>query len=153
MSAPPPVVTFAKPPTQSARVGQPVHVQLHATDSAGETLSWRSAGLPPGISISKTTGLLSGTPTKAGKATATITVSDTSGASVRAPIVWNVAGRPTITGGLSVKRGKPSLALRVIAGANAPAIQSIVVVPSASVEASPELLMVATPGVAEVQVT
>jgi pro-kumamolisin-like protein/putative Ig domain-containing protein len=132
-TAPPPVVTLNKPAAQKARVGQPVHVQLHATDSAGQTLSWRSAGLPPGVSISKTTGLISGTPTKAGKATATVTVSDTSGASVRAFIPWNVAGRPTITGGLTVKRGKPSLALRVIAGINAPAVQSIVIVPSSQI--------------------
>ncbi len=129
---PAPVVTLTRPSAQNARVGQAVHVQLHATDSAGQTLSWRAAGLPPGLSISRTTGLITGTPTKAGKATATITVSDTSGVSAAAGIAWNVAGRPTISGGLTVSRkGRPSLALRVGAGTNAPPLQSIVVVPNA----------------------
>ena len=131
---PPPVVTLTPPSAQNARVGQTVHVQLHATDSAGQTISWRAAGLPPGLSISRITGLISGTPTKAGKATAAITVSDTSGVSAAAGISWSVAGRPTISGGLSVsRRGRPSLALRVGAGTNAPPIQSIVVVPSAQI--------------------
>jgi hypothetical protein len=132
-TSPAPVVTLTKPVAQKARVGEPVQVQLRATDSAGQKLSWRAAGLPPGLSISKTTGAISGTPTKAGKAMASVTVSDTSGSSATAGILWSVAGRPTITGGLTVKRGKPSLALRVVAGANAPAIQSIVVVPSAQI--------------------
>ncbi len=131
---PAPVVMLAPPSAQNARVGQAVHVQLHATDSAGQTLSWRAAGLPPGLSISRTTGLISGTPTKAGKATATITVSDTSGVSADAGVSWSVAGRPTISGGLTVSRqGRPSLALRVSAGINAPPIHSIVVVPSAQI--------------------
>jgi hypothetical protein len=129
-----PIVTLTKPPAERARVAQPVRVQLHATDSAGKTLSWRAAGLPPGLSISKATGLITGTPTKAGRATATVTVSDTSGSSATAGIAWDVAGRPTITGGLSVNRqGRPSLALRVSAGTNAPAIRSIVIVPSAQI--------------------
>jgi hypothetical protein len=125
---------LTRPSAQNAHVGQPVHVQSHATDSAGLTLSWGAAGLPPGVSISRTTGLISGTPTKAGKATAAITVSDTSGVGAAAGISWNVAGRPTISGGVSVSRqGRPSLALRVGAGTNAPPIQSIVVVPSTQI--------------------
>ena len=131
---PPPVVMLSQPSAQNAHVGQAVRVQLPATDSAGQTLSWRAAGLPPGLSISRTTGLISGTSTEAGKATAAITVSDTSGVSANAGISWNVAGRPTISGGLTVSRqGRPSLALRVGAGTNAPALQSIVVVPSAQI--------------------
>jgi hypothetical protein len=125
------VVTLTTPPAQKARVGTSVHIALHATDSAGQALTWRAAGLPPGISISSTTGLISGTPTKAGKATATVTVSDASGVSAHAGMFWNVAGRPTVSGGLTVSRqGHPSLALRVAAGTNAPPIKSIVVVPS-----------------------
>ena len=131
---PPPVVTLTRPSAQNAHVGQPVHVQPHATDSAGLTLSWGAVGLPPGVSISRTTGLISGAPTKAGKATAAITVSDTSGVGAVAGISWNVAGRPTISGGLSVSRqGRPSLALRVGAGTNASPIQSIVVVPGTQI--------------------
>ena len=127
----PPVVTLTRPAAQTARVGQPVRLPLHATDSAGRALTYRATGLPAGLSVAGSTGLITGSPSRAGKATATITVTDTSGSTAQAAVAWTVAGRPTITGGLSVNaQGRPSLALRVGAGSNAPPIQSIVVVPS-----------------------
>jgi Pro-kumamolisin, activation domain/Putative Ig domain len=132
--APTAVVTLTHPAAQSARVGQPVRVQVHATDSAGHALTYRATGLPAGLTIAHTTGLITGSPTHTGKATATITVTDTSGSAAHAPIAWSVAGRPTITGGLTVNaKGRPSLSVKVGAGHNAPPIQSIVVAPSAEV--------------------
>jgi pro-kumamolisin-like protein/putative Ig domain-containing protein len=128
---PAPVVTLTHPPVQAARVGQPVRVQLHATDSANQALTYRASGLPAGLAIASATGLITGSPSRAGKASATVTVTDTSGSAGQATVAWTVAGRPTITGGLSVNaQGRPSLALKVGAGRNAPPIQSIVVVPS-----------------------
>jgi hypothetical protein len=125
---------LTRPPAQGARVGQPVRLQLRATDSAGLALTYRAAGLPAGLSVAATTGLITGTPRRTGKAGATITVTDTSGSTAQEAIVWTVAGRPTITGGLSVNaKGRPSLSLKVGAGRNAPPIQSIVVVPSRQV--------------------
>jgi pro-kumamolisin-like protein/putative Ig domain-containing protein len=132
--APNPVVTLTHPAAQRARVGQPVRVPIKATDSAGETLTYRSTRLPAGLSLSAATGLISGIPKRAGRSIVTITVSDTAGASAQATGVWSIAGRPTITGGLKVNaRGRPSLSLKVGAGTNAPPIQSIVVIPSSRV--------------------
>jgi hypothetical protein len=128
-----PVVTLTQAPAQGARVGEPVRLQLHATDSAGQVLTFHATGLPAGLSIASTTGLITGTPKHFGKSAATITVTDTSGSSAKASIAWSVAGRPTITGGLSVNKGRPSLSLKVGAGRNAPAITSIVVAPSTQV--------------------
>ncbi|MFZ1995975.1 MAG: protease pro-enzyme activation domain-containing protein, partial [Solirubrobacteraceae bacterium] len=131
---PAPIVTLAHPPAQKARVGQPVRVQLHATDSAGQALTYRASGLPARLSVASGTGLITGTPTRAGKPSTTITVTDASGATAQTVIAWTVAGRPTITGGLRVNaKGRPSLSLKVGAGTNAPPIQSIVVVPSRQV--------------------
>ena len=128
---PAPVVTLTRPAAQTARVGQPVRLALHATDSAGQALTYRATGLPAGLAVASTTGVITGSPRRAGKATATITVTDTSGSTAQAAVAWTVAGRPTITGGLSVNaQGRPSLALKVGAGRNAPPIESIVVVPS-----------------------
>ena len=132
--APAPVVTLTPPAAQSARVGQPVRLQLKAADSAGQTLTYRATKLPAGLALAAGTGLISGTPTHAGKSSATITVADTSGVSAQASMAWNIAGRPTITGGLKVNaKGRPSLSLKVGAGTNAPPIQSIVVIPSSQV--------------------
>ncbi len=132
--AAPPVVTVTRPAAQSPRVGQTVRLQLHATDSAGQALTYRAGGLPAGLSLAAGTGLITGSPTRAGKVSTTITVSDAAGSLAKAAIAWNIAGRPTITGGLTVNaKGRPSLSLKVGAGTNAPAIQSIVVVPSKQV--------------------
>jgi hypothetical protein len=129
-----PEVTLTHPAAQRARVGQPVRLQLHATDSAGQTLTYHATGLPAGLSVASATGLITGTPKRTGKSTATIKVTDASGSAAQASIVWSVAGAPTVTGGLTVNaKGRPSLLLRVGAGRNAPAIQSIVVAPSAEV--------------------
>jgi hypothetical protein len=129
--APTPVITLTRPAAQKARVGHAVRLQLHATDSANQALTYRVSGLPVGLSVASTTGLITGTPKSAGKESATVTVTDTSGSVAQATVAWTVAGRPTITGGLSVNaHGRPSLALKVGAGRNAPPIQSIVVVPS-----------------------
>jgi hypothetical protein len=130
----PPVVTLAHPAAQRARVGQSLRLQLHATDSARQALTYHASGLPAGLSVAAGTGLITGSPKRAGKTSTTITVTDASGSTAQAAIAWNIAGRPTITGGLTVNaKGRPSLSLKVGAGTNAPAIQSIVVVPSKQV--------------------
>ncbi|HEY1568547.1 MAG TPA: protease pro-enzyme activation domain-containing protein [Solirubrobacteraceae bacterium] len=127
------VVTLTHPPAQSARVGQSVRLQLHATDSAGTALTFHATGLPAGLTLAPSTGLISGTPKRTGKSSTTVTVTDTAGSSAAAPVAWSIAGRPTISGGLSVSKGRPSLSLKVGAGRNAPPIESIVVAPSAHV--------------------
>lgn len=134
---PAPVVTLTPPPAQTARVGQLVRLGLHATDSAGQALTYTARGLPAGLSVAAGTGLISGTPQHAGKSRATVTATDTSGSTAQATIAWSVAGRPTITGGLRVNaQGHPSLSLKVGAGTNAPPIKSIVIAPSRQIRFS-----------------
>ena len=59
--------TVASPGNQNTLVGTAVSLQIHASDSAsGQTLSYSATGLPAGLSINSTTGLISGTPTSAG---------------------------------------------------------------------------------------
>ncbi|HTU98475.1 MAG TPA: protease pro-enzyme activation domain-containing protein [Solirubrobacteraceae bacterium] len=133
--APPaaPVVTLTHPSAQTARVGDSVRVQLHATDSAGKALTFHATGLPAGLSVAAGTGVISGTPKHTGKSNATVTVTDAAGSSAEASMTWTVAGEPTVTGGLTVSKGRPELALKVGAGRNAPPIESIVVAPSSQV--------------------
>ena len=64
---------------------------MNATDSAsGQTLTWSASGLPAGLSISSTSGLISGTPTTAGPPAATVTATDTTGASGSTSLSWTV---------------------------------------------------------------
>jgi O-glycosyl hydrolase len=85
------VVTVTNPGTQSGTVGTAASLQIKASDSAaGQTLSYAATGLPAGLSISSSTGLISGTPTTAGNNTVAVTVTDGTGASGMVSFAWNI---------------------------------------------------------------
>jgi hypothetical protein len=85
-------VTVTNPGGQSGTVGTAVSRAVHATDSAaGQTLTYSATGLPAGLSISATTGVISGTPTTAGMSSAVVTARDTTGASGSAAFSWAIA--------------------------------------------------------------
>jgi hypothetical protein len=84
-------VTVTNPGSQTSTVGTAVSLQISATDSAsGQTLTYSATGLPAGLSINSSTGLISGTPTTAGTSSVTVTAKDTTGATGSAPFTWTV---------------------------------------------------------------
>jgi serine protease len=93
-------VTVTSPGNQTGTVGTAVSLQIHATDSAsGQTLTYSATGLPAGLSINSSSGLISGTPTTAGTSSVTVTAKDTTNASGTASFTWTVnpAGGNTVT--------------------------------------------------------
>jgi hypothetical protein len=85
-------VTVTNPGNQSGTVGTAASVQIKATDSAtGQTLTYSASGLPAGLSIGSSTGLISGTPTTAGTSSVTVTVTDGTGAKGTAPFTWAIS--------------------------------------------------------------
>lgn len=64
------------PGTQGALVGESFSLQMIASDLNGDALSFSATGLPSGLSIDSTTGLISGTTTTPGVHDVTVTVSD-----------------------------------------------------------------------------
>jgi Putative Ig domain len=84
-------VTVTNPGSQTGTVGTAASLQIHATDSAsGQTLTYSATGLPAGLSINSSTGLISGTPTTAGTYSVTVTVRDTTGATGSASFTWTI---------------------------------------------------------------
>ncbi|MDX6354690.1 MAG: hypothetical protein QOF98_1593, partial [Streptomyces sp.] len=84
-------ITVTSPGNQSTVVGTAVSLQVHATDSAtGQTLTYSAAGLPTGLSISSTTGLITGTPTTAGTYSVSVTAKDTTNASGSSAFTWTI---------------------------------------------------------------
>jgi len=78
-------VRITNPGSQSADVGQSTSIQIDATDStAGQTLTYSALGLPPGLVIGSSTGLISGDPTTPGVFTVVVTAVDGNGASASA---------------------------------------------------------------------
>ncbi len=53
-------------------------------------MTYSATGLPGGLSVSSSTGVISGTPTATGTGSATVTVRDTTGASGSATFSWTV---------------------------------------------------------------
>jgi Putative Ig domain len=85
-------VTVTSPGSQTGTVGTAVSLQIHATDSAsGQTLTYSATGLPAGLSINSSTGLISGTPTTAGTSSVTVTAKDTTNASGSVSFTWTIS--------------------------------------------------------------
>jgi hypothetical protein len=85
-------VTVTGPGNQNSTVGTAASVQMHATDSAsGQTLTYSATGLPAGLSINATSGLISGTPSAAGTSNVTVTARDSTGATGSTAFTWTVS--------------------------------------------------------------
>ncbi|HEX8971707.1 Ig domain-containing protein [Oryzihumus sp.] len=99
-------VTVTNPGNQTGTVGTATSLQITATDSAsGQTLTYSASGLPAGLSINSSTGLISGTPTTAATYSTVVTATDTTGAKGTASFSWTIS---STSGGCSgQKLGNP----------------------------------------------
>ena len=83
-------VTVANPGSRTGTVGTAASLQLSATDTATGTLSWSATGLPSGLSINVSSGLISGTPTVSGSYSVTVTARDSTGPTGSASFTWTI---------------------------------------------------------------
>jgi Putative Ig domain len=120
-------VTVTSPGSQTGTVGTAVSLQIHATDTAAGPLSYSAAGLPAGLSIGASSGLISGTPTIAASSSVTVTATDSTGPSGSASFGWVISGSG---GGGSQLLGNPGFET----GSAAPWTASSGVISSSSTE-------------------
>jgi serine protease len=111
-------VTVTNPGNQTSSTGSAVSLQIHATDSqSGQTLTYGATGLPAGLSINPTTGLVSGTPTAGGPNSVTITAHDATSANGSTAFSWTInvaANSVTVTNpGNQTSRVNRSVTLQI----------------------------------------
>jgi hypothetical protein len=81
--------TITNPGDLNATLGAALTRQLSASDPNGDRLTYSAASLPPGLSLNGNTGLITGTPTVAGRHHVVVSASDGSNSS-SASFVWTV---------------------------------------------------------------
>ena len=94
------------PGAQSGETDNAVSLPITASDADGDSLDYSASGLPSGLSINVSTGLISGTPDTAGTSTVTVTVSDGTD-SVSTGFDWDITDTTVDTIAPS-KPGRPS---------------------------------------------
>jgi hypothetical protein len=119
-----PVYTVAVPgtATQRSTIGRHVSLPIRATDSGGVQLIYSAVGLPPGLAINGSTGVISGVPTRTQSSLVTVTVADPDFNSSSTTFSWTVvAGLPAVSRGrLTGLTGRhPTLRFTIAAGAGA----------------------------------
>jgi kumamolisin len=98
-------VTVTNPGNQTTATGTAVSLTVTGSDSAGAALTWSATGLPTGLSINASTGVISGTASTAGTYSVTVTAKDSTGASGSASFTWTVGSSGGCTAGQ--KLGNP----------------------------------------------
>ncbi len=91
----PPAVT--DPGDQTGMVGDIINLPVVATDADGDNLAFSAEGLPAGLTIDSSTGVISGELEASGESTSTVTVTDGNGGMTTITIEWNIEGPVTPT--------------------------------------------------------
>lgn len=82
--------TITNPGNKTGVVGTAVSLAIQASDVDGDPLTYSATGLPPGLSINTSTGLVSGTPSTAGSYNTVVSVTDGT-ASASANFTWTIS--------------------------------------------------------------
>ncbi len=87
------LVTVTNPGTQNSIESvtvTPVHMSATDSETSITTFTWSATGLPPGLSISPSTGVISGNPSALGPFSVTVTANDGTGAHGSVTFTWNI---------------------------------------------------------------
>ena len=91
-------IKITSPGTQTNNVGDTVNLPIVGSSTAGNPLAWSQTGLPAGLTISASTGTVTGTPTTPGTSSVTVTATDETGAKKSVAFNWTintaVTGKP-----------------------------------------------------------
>ncbi|HLH66642.1 MAG TPA: protease pro-enzyme activation domain-containing protein [Solirubrobacteraceae bacterium] len=118
-------VGLGNPGPQRSTLGARVSLRLHATDATGARVSYSESGLPPGLRLNPSDGVIAGRPTRRGSYTVRVIARDDERSAASVAFRWTVGARPTIR--LLGRRARSWLSLVVSAGAGAPALARLAI--------------------------
>jgi hypothetical protein len=87
---PPDTVTVTNPGAQTSVILVATKLQIQATSAFGYKITYQATGLPAGLSINSSTGLISGVPTRIGLSRVAVTATDANGAQGSTTFSWNI---------------------------------------------------------------
>jgi hypothetical protein len=93
LPAPAPAMTVTNPGNQFTYKWMSTTLQMRATGGTG-SYSWAANGLPPGLSINPSTGLITGNPSAIGTYMVSVTAVSGVGSSNFTTFTWTVMGEP-----------------------------------------------------------
>jgi subtilase family serine protease len=106
--APAAQVTVTNPGNQATYLGSAVRLAIQAVDTTeGQTLTYSTVGLPSGLTINSTSGVISGTPTTPGPYLVLVKAQAGNGASGSAGFLWSVNVIFTTPASATAVVGKP----------------------------------------------
>lgn len=122
-------IALANPGAQRTVLNTPVSLQIQSSDTRGAAVGYSATGLPVGLSISSSTGKITGQPRRDGTSYPTVTAANSLGTSARTTFAWTVQSNPTVSkvSLTGVGASKPKLSFTVTAGRDAPKLQTITV--------------------------
>jgi hypothetical protein len=115
---------FVNPGTISSPLGSAVKLKLRASQGTGGALSFTAHGLPPGLLLNSSTGVVSGKPRRTGSYTVHMVVGNPATGSRAAAFTWVISRAPRLSGlSLSgVGGGSPQLSFKLAVASGGPAI-------------------------------
>jgi Putative Ig domain len=120
-------ISLQSPGAQRSVLNSSVSLKIQALDTRGASVTYTATGLPRGLSISSSTGKITGKPSRLGTSSVTITVSDQAGTTAQTAFRWTIQTAPKLSrmSLSSVGAARPKLTFTVTAGKDAPALKTI----------------------------
>jgi subtilase family serine protease len=117
------------PGTRVSTVRGEVRLRLRASDAAGVHVGYEASGLPPGLKLNGSSGVISGHPRRKGSYRVNALALDARGAAHGFSFTWRILAAPHVSRvalrGLAA--GRPSLWLTLTAVAGAPKLRAVLV--------------------------
>jgi hypothetical protein len=117
------------PGPQISTVGQRVSLRITTSALSGARLRFYASQLPAGLTISRSTGRITGRPRRVGRWVSGVAALDQNLSLRGAFFSWQIGGAPTVSSAAlsGVAAGRPTLVFAVAAGRGAPPLKTITI--------------------------